>query len=124
MPACLHRSMYTSLDELLPSFNISMGMPSSRTLKGMEPPACTRLKLVLILCPDGRVVGCKPFAFRRCMSLLYGLSTCLLLALGQGVLDSHQTYSTESRSPILRTVTHSAGAGILAGLNQKHSCAR
>ena len=29
-----------------------------------------------------------------------------------------------SLTRIRRTVTHSAGIGILAGLNQKHSCAR
>ena len=58
------------------------------------------------------------------MSLLYGLSTVRLFAFGQGVLDSHQTYSTESLRRIRLTVTHSAGMGILAGLYQKHSWAK
>jgi len=41
--------------------------------------------------------------------------------LGQGVFDSHQTYSTESLIRTRRTLTHSAGVGIFAGLYQKHS---
>src|SRR6266704_3530606 len=59
----------------------------------------------------------------RIMSGLYSFRTDKLLAFGQGVFESHQTYSTESRTRTRLTVTHSAGAGIFAGLYQKHSLA-
>src|SRR5574341_2396230 len=90
----------------------------------MAPPAATLSKLVLMLWPDGRTVARTPRLLRRIMSALYGRSTVLLFALGWGVLENHQTYSTESFTRTRRTVTHSAGIGIFAGLYQKHSCAR
>src|SRR5919199_3626843 len=94
------------------------------TLGGIEPPALILSKDELMLCPEGRTVVRTPRSFRRIISLLYGFNTERLFAFGHGVLDSHQTCSTESRMRIRRTVTHSAGIGILAGLYQKHSCAR
>src|SRR5215467_1145062 len=103
---------------------MSAGMSSSSTLEGMDPPASTLAKLGLMAWPDGRVVRRTPRRLSRSISVLYALSTARLSALGQGVLDSHHTYSTESLTRMRRTVTHSAGIGILAGLNQKHSCAR
>jgi len=59
----------------------------------------------------------------RSISRLYALKTVRLFALGPGVFDNHQTYSTASLTRMRRTVTHSAGIGIFAGLNQKHSWA-
>ena len=46
-------------------------------------------------CPDGRMVGLTPLRLNRIMSGLYSLSTRTLLALGHGVFENHQTYSTE-----------------------------
>src|ERR1700690_749623 len=102
----------------------SSGNPVSTTLGGMAPPASTLSKESRMTCPDGRTVGRTPRRLSRSMSGLYSFRTRALLALGQGVLENHQTYSTESFTRIRRTVTHSAGIGILAGLYQKHSCAR
>lgn len=42
----------------------------------------------------------------------------------KGVFESHQTCSTESLMRMRWTVTHSAGTGIYARLNQKHFWAR
>ena len=52
------------------------------------------------------------------MLRLYGCNTRRLLALGQGVLDSHQTVLIASLTRIRRTVTHSAGVGSLDGFHQ------
>src|SRR5262249_3532267 len=101
-----------------------VGSSSSTIFGGIDPPGSTWLKLGLMLCPEGRVVRFNPLLLSRSISLLYGLSTVRLLALGHGVLESHHTYSTASLMRIRRTVTHSAGMGIFAGLNQKHSWAR
>ena len=46
-------------------------------------------------------------------------TACVLtLALGCGVFENHHRHSTASFTRILRTVTHSAGEGSLAGLYQ------
>ena len=71
--------------------------------------------------PEGRSFGLYPFLRSCCMDSLYGLRIFLLSAFGFGVLESHHTYSTESRTRCLRTFTHSAGLGSFAGLYQKHS---
>src|SRR5256885_8040511 len=112
-----------SFAALFPNRSRSIGSSSSTTFDGMDPPASTLLKLGLMLCPEGRTVRRKPLLLSRSISLLYGLRTARLSAFGHGVFDSHHTYSTESLIRMRRTVTHSAGIGILAGLNQKHSCA-
>lgn len=52
------------------------------------------------------------------MSSLYSLRTFRLSALGHGVLLSHQTRLTAPFTRILRTFTHSAGAGKAPGLYQ------
>src|SRR5258706_1122615 len=99
------------------------GSSVSTTFGGIAPP-WSLSKEPRITCPDGRTVGLTPRRLNRIMSGLYSFSTRMLLAFGQGVFENHQTYSTESLTRIRRTVTHSAGIGILAGLYQKHSCAR
>src|SRR5438067_1975931 len=103
---------------------MSAGISSSSTLGGIDPPASTLAKLGLMAWPEGLVVRRTPRRLSRSMSALYALSTARLSDFGQGVFDNHQTYSTESFTRMRRTVTHSAGIGIFAGLNQKHSCAR
>src|SRR5271155_5043814 len=100
------------------------GSSASVTLVGIAPPASILSNESRITCPDGRTVPRTPFRFKRIMSSLYSLSTDRFDAFGQGVFESHHTYSTESLTRIRRTVTHSAGTGILAGLYQKHSWAR
>src|SRR3990172_4599865 len=97
---------------------------SSTTLEGIDPPASILSKVDLMLWPDGRTVVLTPRWFSRIISLLYDFKTFLLSAFGHDVVESHQTYSTESLIRTRRTLTHSAGVGILAGLYQKHSCAR
>src|SRR5579862_437769 len=97
---------------------------ASVTLAGIEPPATILSNDGRIMCPDGRIARLTPLRLSLIMSGLYSFSTAKLVAFGQGVFDSHHTYSTESRMRILLTVTHSAGIGIFAGLYQKHSCAR
>src|SRR5271157_2291046 len=127
MPASLQRVIYWSLAELFPIASIVSGRSgndASVTFDGIEPPAAIPLKDWRMTCPDGRTVPRNPFRLSRIISLLYSFRTFQLLAFGQGVLESHQTYSTESLILIRRTVTHSAGIGILAGLYQKHSCAK
>src|ERR1035438_5748182 len=101
-----------------------MSNSASVTFDGIAPPASILSNDSRITCPDGRVIPRTPFLFNRIMSSLYSLRTLRFEALGWGVLENHQTYSTESRTRIRRTVTHSAGTGIFAGLYQKHSCAR
>src|SRR2546425_581187 len=97
---------------------------ASTTLAGIDPPETILSKEERMTCPEGRTVRLMPLRFKRIISGLYSFRTPRLLAFGHGVLDSHHTYSTESRIRILRTVTHSAGIGIFAGLYQKHSWAR
>src|ERR1017187_8707735 len=97
---------------------------ASTTLAGIEPPAAILSNDSRITCPDGRTAPRAPFRLSRIMSSLYSLSTFRFDAFGLGVFESHQTYSTESLTLTRRTVTHSAGTGILAGLYQKHSCAK
>src|SRR5271170_166296 len=97
---------------------------ASVTFGGMAPPAWMLSKDFLITCPDGRIVPRTPFRFNRIMSSLYSLRTLRFEDFGWGVFENHQTYSTESRTRTRRTVTHSAGTGIFAGLYQKHSWAR
>ncbi len=84
----------------------------------IAPLAFSLSQLALITCPEGRVVSFTPRAFKRSMSALYGFNTFKLLAFGCGVFESHQTCSTESFTRTRRTVTHSAGTGIFAGLYQ------
>src|SRR5882672_5024029 len=93
---------------------------ASVTFGGIAPPAWILSNDLRITWPDGRTVPRTPLRLSRIMSSLYSLSTARFDAFGQGVLDSHQTYSTESRILMRRTVTHSAGIGIFAGLYQKH----
>src|SRR5579862_2042534 len=97
---------------------------ASVTFAGIEPPASILSNERRMTCPDGLTVPRTPLRFSRSISSLYSLSTVKFEAFGHAVLDNHQTYSTESRTRILRTVTHSAGIGIFAGLYQKHSWAR
>src|SRR5664280_1507377 len=115
-----------SFAALLPIFNMLSGMSKSAsvTLGGIEPPALMVSKELRITWPEGLTVLRTPFRFSRIISSLYSLRTLRFEALGCGDLESHHTYSTESRTRIRRTVTHSAGTGIFAGLYQKHSCAR
>src|SRR5436309_943349 len=96
----------------------------STTLAGIDPPDSIAPNPFLMLCPEGRTVARTPLLLSRIMSGLYDWSTLRLSALGWGVLASHQMYSTESLIRTRRTLTHSAGAGIFAGLYQKHSCAK
>src|SRR6478752_5589496 len=100
------------------------GSSPSMTFGGIAPPAAIVSKEPRITWPEGRTVSLTPFLARRSMSALYSFNTARFEAFGQGVFENHQTYSTESRTRILLTVTHSAGTGIFAGLYQKHSCAR
>src|SRR6266705_2123195 len=90
---------------------------------GIDPPRLAA-NVVLILCPDGRFVCLIPRLIRRCMSALYACKTRELSAFGNGEAESQNMYSTESLTLIRRTFTHSAGAGILAGLYQKNSWQR
>src|SRR5262249_38691169 len=87
---------------------------------GIDPPLSAE-NLSVILCPDGRFVRLIPRWISRCMSLLYACRTLPLLALGNFDADNQKTYSTESLTRTRFTFTHSAGAGILAGLYQKNS---
>src|SRR5262249_34100866 len=91
---------------------------------GMDPPGESPEKLGLMLCPEGRVARRTPRRASRSMSLLYGRRTDRLSAFRQADLPSPPTNSTGALARRRRTVTHSAGMGILAGLNQKHSWAR
>jgi hypothetical protein len=95
-------------------------LPRAMRLEGIEPP-WLRENLLVMLCPLGRrsAITARENSFHV---LAVGLSTARLSARGQGVRDNHQTYSTESLTRIRRTFTHSAGAGSLAGLNQKLLC--
>src|SRR6185437_1154751 len=128
-PRSLQRFVYASFEALFPNFSMfsetrSPSRIPSITFGGIEPPALILSKVERIMWPDGRTAPFTPFLFRRIMSGLYSFRTDKLLAFGQGVFESHQTYSTESRTRTRLTVTHSAGAGIFAGLYQKHSWAR
>src|SRR5690348_12797913 len=116
-----------SFAALLPIFSMLSGQfasSASVTFDGIDPPASILSNEDRITCPDGLTVPLTPLRFSRIMSSLYSLSTARFEAFGQAVLENHQTYSTESRMRIRRTVTHSAGIGIFAGLYQKHSCAK
>src|SRR5258708_4302665 len=99
---------------------LSGSCPASKfpsiTFEGIDPPAFNLSNEDRMTCPDGRIVVFTPFLFSRIMSGLYSFRTERFVAFGHGVLENHHTYSTESRTLIRRTVTHSAGAGILAGL--------
>src|SRR5262245_3171044 len=105
--------MYSELDSLL---------PRSMRFAGIAPPRS--VNLAVITCPLGRVLARYPRFSKRFMSGLYSSRILRLSAFGSGVFDNHHTYSTESLMRNRRTLTHSAGAGNLAGLYQKHSCAR
>ena len=95
-----------------------MPMPGLCRLDGIDPPGSILSNDELMLWPDGRTVAFTPFFANRSISALYGRSTFRLSAFGCFVLASHQTCSTESLTRTLRTVTHSAGTGIFAGLYQ------
>ena len=58
------------------------------------------------------------------MSLEYACKTFELSDFGKADNESQKMYSTESLTRIRRTFTHSAGAGIFAGLYQKNSWQR
>src|ERR1700733_164553 len=127
MPFSLHRLVYTSFAALFPVFSMASGTSAksaSVTFVGMAPPTAILSNDFRITCPEGRTLPRTPLRFRRIMSSLYSLRTARFEALGHAVFESHQTYSTESRTRMRRTVTHSAGTGILAGLYQKHSWAK
>ena len=87
---------------------------------GIEPPRSWE-NFGVMLWPDGRFVCLMPRRINRSMSLLYFWRTRELSALGNLDGDNQKMYSTESLTRIRRTFTHSAGAGILAGLYQKNS---
>src|SRR5258708_38438347 len=100
------------------------GKVSSTTLEGIAPLAVVSFQLSLMTWPEGLCVAIVLRSANLSISGLYSFSTRKFDAFGCGVFDSHQTYSTESLIRTLRTVTHSAGTGIFAGLYQKQSCAR
>src|SRR5690606_38487099 len=82
----------------------------ARRFGGIAAPLSTR-KLSLMSCPLGLNLGWYPFCRSSSIESLYGQGTLRLLALGQGVFESHHTQFTASFTRIRRTVTHSAGDG-------------
>ena len=117
--------MYALLLSLFPQRNMSVYSlcSTSITLPGIAPPLSSANEPLMIW-PEGRLVLATPFLMRRLMSLLYSPNTRRLYAFGNIDGDNQKMYSVESFTRMRRTFTHSAGAGIFAGLNQKNSCAR
>ena len=68
-------------------------------------------------CPLGKSV-IYSFLFLNCfnIALEYGRNTFLLLALGYGVFDNHQTVFTELVTRILLIFVQMAGEGNFVGL--------
>src|SRR5205814_2907788 len=100
---------------LLPNFKKLSGSSGiSKTFAGIAPPASTLSNVDRILWPLGRTAVRMPRRFNLIISELYAFNTFLLSALGQAVFANHHNCSTESRTLIRRTVTHSAGIGSFA----------